>query len=72
MKEHIEHSAKTLMARPVEVEVHKIAGETTNAYELRTGDGDLGKIIGKHGRTIHWYHLQWRSGVETRRVVILR
>lgn len=34
------------------MEVHEIAGETANLYELRMGEGDLGKIIGKHGQTI--------------------
>lgn len=53
VKELIEFLAGYLVDRPEEVEVHEIAGETTNVYELRTGDGDLGKIIGKHGRTIH-------------------
>ena len=52
MKELIEYLAKRLVDRPEEVEVQEIAGEMTTVYELRTGDGDLGKIIGKHGQTI--------------------
>ena len=52
MKELIEYLAKSLVDKPEEVEVQEIAGEQTTVYELRTGDGDLGKIIGKHGRTI--------------------
>ena len=52
MKELIEYLAKGLVDRPEEVEVHEIAGETTTVLELRVGEGDLGKIIGKHGRTI--------------------
>ena len=52
MKELIEYLAKSLVDKPDEVEVHEIAGETTTVLELRVGEGDLGKIIGKHGRTI--------------------
>ena len=52
MKEFIEYLAKRLVDRPEEVQVNEIAGEATLVYELRTGDGDLGKIIGKHGQTI--------------------
>ena len=52
MKELIEYIAKRLVDRPDEVVIREVAGETTSVYEVRTGDGDLGKIIGKHGRTI--------------------
>jgi predicted RNA-binding protein YlqC (UPF0109 family) len=52
MKELIEYLAKVLVDRPEDVVVHEIAGETTTVLELRVGEGDLGKIIGKHGRTI--------------------
>jgi predicted RNA-binding protein YlqC (UPF0109 family) len=30
----------------------RIEGEKTTVFELKVADGDLGKIIGKHGRTI--------------------
>jgi hypothetical protein len=52
MKELIEYITKALVDKPEEVEVREIIGEKTTVYELRVGDGDLGKIIGKHGRTI--------------------
>ena len=52
MKELVEYLAKRLVDRPEEVEVQEIAGEMTTVLELRVGDGDLGKIIGKQGRTI--------------------
>jgi len=52
MKELIEFLAKCLVDRPEEVEVHEVEGTNTCVLELRVGDGDLGKIIGKHGRTI--------------------
>ncbi len=51
MKELIEHIAKALVDHPEKVEVKEIAGEKTLIYELRVGQGDLGKVIGKEGRT---------------------
>jgi uncharacterized protein len=52
MKELIEYMTKALVDAPDEVVVHEVAGEKTTVYELRVGEGDLGKVIGKHGRTI--------------------
>jgi hypothetical protein len=51
MKTLIEYIAKALVDNPDEVSVTEIDGEKTTVFELRVGDGDLGKIIGKHGRT---------------------
>ena len=51
MKELIELTAKSLVDAPEKVSVKEIEGEKTVVYELRVGDGDLGKIIGKEGRT---------------------
>lgn len=52
IKELIEFMIRALVDKPEEVRVTSVAGEKTTVYELRVGDGDLGKIIGKHGRTI--------------------
>jgi len=52
MKVLIEFVTKALVDRPDEVEVREVIGEKTTVYELRVGEGDLGKVIGKHGRTI--------------------
>lgn len=52
MKELIEYVTKALVDKPDEVEVKEVVGEKTTVYELRVGEGDLGKVIGKHGRTI--------------------
>jgi predicted RNA-binding protein YlqC (UPF0109 family) len=52
MKSLIEYLTKALVDRPDEVEVREVVGEKTTVYELRVGEGDLGKVIGKHGRTI--------------------
>lgn len=51
MKELVEYIAKALVDHPDKVEIKEIAGEKTLIYELRVGEGDLGKIIGKEGRT---------------------
>lgn len=52
MKDLIEYVTKALVDIPEDVDVREVAGEKTTVYELRVGEGDLGKIIGKHGRTI--------------------
>jgi len=52
MKALIEYVTKALVDKPDEVEVREVVGEKTTVYELRVGEGDLGKVIGKHGRTI--------------------
>ena len=52
MKELIEYLAKRLVDRPDDVTVHEVTGETTTICELKVGDGELGKVIGKQGRTI--------------------
>ncbi len=51
MKELIEYIAKALVDKPTQVEVREVEGEKTMVYELRVGDGDLGKVIGKNGQT---------------------
>lgn len=51
MKQLIEYIARALVDHPDQVEVKEIAGEKTLIYELRVGQGDIGKVIGKEGRT---------------------
>ncbi len=51
MKEFVEFIAKHLVDKPEEVKVTEVDGERTVVYELRVGDGDLGKVIGKRGNT---------------------
>ena len=43
--------AKSLVDSPDQVEVREVAGEQTSVLELRVAPDDLGKIIGKQGRT---------------------
>ena len=51
MRDLIEYVAKSLVDNPDLVSVKEIEGEKTTVYELRVGPGDLGKVIGKRGRT---------------------
>lgn len=51
MKELIEDIAKALVDNPEQVVVAEVAGEQTTVLELRVAQSDLGKVIGKQGRT---------------------
>jgi hypothetical protein len=51
MKDLIVYIARALVDSPDQVTVQEVEGEKTTVYELRVGAGDLGKVIGKHGRT---------------------
>ncbi len=51
LKELIEYIAKALVDNPDLVSVKEIPGEKTVIYELKVGEGDLGKIIGREGKT---------------------
>lgn len=47
----IEYMAKMLVDVPDQVEVNEITGENTTVLELKVAKEDLGKVIGKQGRT---------------------
>ena len=51
MKELIEMIAKALVDSPDQVTVHAIEGEQSTVLELKVAPSDLGKVIGKQGRT---------------------
>lgn len=51
MRELIEFIAKSLVDRPENVSVKDTEGEKTTIIELRVAQEDLGKVIGKQGRT---------------------
>ena len=52
LKEVVETIAKVLVDAPEEVAVNEIDGEATTVRELRVAPQDLGKVIGKQGRTL--------------------
>ena len=51
IKALVEEIAKALVDTPDGVVVKEIAGEHATVFELRVAEGDLGKVIGKQGRT---------------------
>ncbi len=51
MKVLIEYIAKSLVDHPEEVLVSEVEGEQTTVLELKVSKEDLGKVIGKQGRT---------------------
>ena len=51
MKPLIEMMAKSLVDKPEDVEVIEVEGEETTVIELKVSKEDLGKVIGKQGRT---------------------
>jgi predicted RNA-binding protein YlqC (UPF0109 family) len=51
MKELIEYIAKSLVDDPDAVKVAEIEGEKISVIELSVAKGDIGKIIGKQGKT---------------------
>ena len=52
MKDLIIFIAKALVDRPDEVMVSEINGTQSSVIELKVSKEDIGKIIGKHGRTV--------------------
>jgi hypothetical protein len=51
MKELIEYLAKALVDNPNEVQVSEVTGDQTSVLELKVAKEDLGKVIGKQGRS---------------------
>ncbi|MCP3921936.1 MAG: KH domain-containing protein [Desulfobacterales bacterium] len=51
MKDLIHYVAQALVDNPNEVEVSEIEGNQTSVLELKVAKEDLGKVIGKQGRT---------------------
>ena len=51
MKDLVTEIAKALVDTPDEVVVREVQGEQVTILELRVAPGDLGKVIGKQGRT---------------------
>ena len=51
MKELVKFIAQSLVDNPEQVQVKEIIGEQTSVIELKVAKEDLGKVIGKQGRT---------------------
>jgi predicted RNA-binding protein YlqC (UPF0109 family) len=53
MRELVEYIAKSLVDDPSQVYVSEIEGENSVILELRVGPEDMGRIIGRGGRTVN-------------------
>lgn len=51
LKDLILMIAKSLVDKPEEVDLQEVEGEKTTILELRVAKDDLGKVIGKQGKT---------------------
>ena len=51
IRELVEEIAKALVDLPDQVVVREVVGEQTTVLEMRVAPSDLGKVIGKQGRT---------------------
>ena len=52
MKELLIEIIKAIVDKPDEVDISLTESENTTIYELRLGDGDVGKVIGKKGKNV--------------------
>jgi predicted RNA-binding protein YlqC (UPF0109 family) len=53
MKEFVEYIVKNLVDHPEKVKINVVGGSQTLIIELAVEKGDIGKIIGKKGKTIN-------------------
>ena len=52
MKELIEYIVRILVDHPGDVRITEVDGERTMVFELRCNSEDVGKVIGKNGKTV--------------------
>jgi predicted RNA-binding protein YlqC (UPF0109 family) len=72
MKELLELIAKSLVDQPEHVSVAEIEGEQTTVLELKVAQDDLGKVIGKQGRTARSIRtILAAAGMKLRKRVVL-
>ncbi len=71
MKELLEMIARALVDRPDEVVVSETEKDETTVYELKVAGEDLGKVIGKQGRTARAIRALVASAAQKRRKPIV-
>lgn len=72
IKQLVEDIAKALVDRPDKVQVREIEGEQTTVLELRVASEDLGKVIGKQGKTARAIRtILGGAGVKVRKRLVL-
>ncbi len=70
--ELIEYIVKALVDYPDDVVVREVAGEKVVIIELSVAEADLGKVIGRYGRTLKAIRtLLYTAGLNTNKKVIL-
>ena len=52
MKDLLVDVVKSIVDKPYEVNITVTESENTQIFELRVGEGDVGKVIGKHGKNV--------------------
>ena len=52
MKDVLMDMVKSIVDKPDEVSIEITESENTQIYELRVGEGDVGKVIGKQGKNV--------------------
>ena len=52
MEKLLEDIVRAIVDKPAEVNITVTESENTQIYELRVGEGDVGKVIGKHGKNV--------------------
>ncbi len=72
MKELIKYIAQSLVDNPEQVKVEEVEGSQTSVLELQVAKEDMGKVIGKQGRTAHAIRtiLNAASGKVKKRMVL--
>ena len=72
MKELIKYIAQALVDNPEQVKVEEVEGRQTSVLELKVAKEDMGKVIGKKGRTAQAMRdiLSAASGKLKRRTVL--
>ena len=72
MKELVELIAKALVNDPTAVVVNEKSGENGSVLELKVAPGDLGKVIGKQGRTARSLRtIVAAAGMKSRKRIVL-
>ncbi len=72
MKELVQYLARYLVNNPEAVEVRETQGQTASVLELKVAPEDLGRIIGKQGRTAKsiWTILNAAASRTNRKVIL--
>jgi predicted RNA-binding protein YlqC (UPF0109 family) len=72
MKELVDYLAKGLVSRPGAVEIHETTENGASVLQLKVAKEDLGRIIGKQGRTAKSIRalVNAAASIENRRVIL--